>query len=187
MLPNFIVVGAQKSASTFVQVCLAEHPDIFMPSTEIPFFVSPDYEQKSINNLKHFFIGRTEKMLGIKRPDYIGKPEVPERIRKTWGPMIETYLTTRQNLKGVVHILDIRRIPSQEDMNLITFLDHHQIPFIGVLTKSDKLKKNKKKTQHRQIADTLSVNKEHLLLFSAKTREGKTRVWEAIDGLAGLS
>ncbi len=82
MLPNFIVVGAEKSASTFVHKCLMEHPEIFMPSEEVPFFESPDYEQTSIENLEQLFVGRTEKMLGIKRPNYIGKPEVPIRIRR---------------------------------------------------------------------------------------------------------
>lgn len=81
MLPNFIIVGAQKSASSFIHACLMEHPEIFMPSEEVSFFESPDYEQKSIEDLKKLFVGRTEKMIGIKRPTYIGKPEVPGRIR----------------------------------------------------------------------------------------------------------
>ncbi len=80
MLPNFIIIGAQKSASTFLQVCLNDHPDIYMPQEETPFFQSPDYEQSSIRDLDKSFCGRSEKCLGIKRPDYIGRPEVPKRI-----------------------------------------------------------------------------------------------------------
>lgn len=82
MLPTFVVIGAQKSASSFMQLCLAEHPDIYMAEGETPFFETPDYEQSDISELEMTFQGRGEKCLGIKRPNYIGKPEVPARIRR---------------------------------------------------------------------------------------------------------
>ncbi len=131
--------------------------------------------------LINFFL-INKAIMFVDLPGY-GYARVPEKIRRTWGPMIETYLTGRQNLKGVVLILDLRRIPSHEDLDLIHFLGHYQIPFVIVLTKSDKLKKNKMMAQYRRIADTLGVNKAHLLLFSAKTRAGRENVWAAIDRL----
>lgn len=81
MLPNFVIIGAQKSATTFMQACLADHPDIFMPHGETTFFESPDYEQSNINDFEKIFERRKEKCTGIKRPSYIGKPEVPSRIQ----------------------------------------------------------------------------------------------------------
>jgi len=80
MLPDYIIIGAHKSASTFVHKCLMEHPDIYMPKDEIPFFEIPDYESSSLSELEKYFKGRKEKRFGIKRPSYIGKPEVPARI-----------------------------------------------------------------------------------------------------------
>lgn len=82
MLPTFVIIGAQKSASTFIQACLAEHPDIYLPPEETPFFESPDYENSEMRELESIFEERTEKCLGIKRPNYIGKMEVPARIQK---------------------------------------------------------------------------------------------------------
>lgn len=82
MTPTFIVIGAQKSASTFIQKCLADHPEIYMPNGETPFFESPDYENGDFANFEKIFKNRTEKCLGIKRPNYIGKMEVPGRIEK---------------------------------------------------------------------------------------------------------
>lgn len=83
MLPTFMIIGAQKSASTFIQLCLAEHPEIFMPKGETPFFETPDYEQsEGLVALEKIFEGRQEPSLGIKRPNYLGKPEVPPRIQK---------------------------------------------------------------------------------------------------------
>ena len=81
MLPTFVIIGAQKSSSSFMQRCLADHPEIYLPEGETSFFESPDYEQSKIAELEQIFIGRNEKCLGIKRPNYIGKPEVPARIQ----------------------------------------------------------------------------------------------------------
>lgn len=82
MLPNLVIIGAQKSASTFVHACLSEHPDVYIPSSETPFFESPDYEQYSIASLERLFDGKEKKILGIKRPSYLGKQEVPGRLEE---------------------------------------------------------------------------------------------------------
>jgi len=80
-LPNFVVVGAQKSASTFIQDALCRHPDIYMPKGETRFFEDPEYGSGDVTELAGLFRGRKEKALGIKRPDYLGRTEVPPRIR----------------------------------------------------------------------------------------------------------
>ena len=82
MLPNLVIIGAQKSATTFIHVCLSEHPDVYIPSAETPFFESPDYEQHSIASLESLFEGRSEKIRGIKRPAYLCKDEVPDRLKE---------------------------------------------------------------------------------------------------------
>jgi hypothetical protein len=80
MLPNFVIIGAQKSATTFLQVCLNDHPDVYLPPGETPFFESPDYERSGPADLEALFHRRPEPCLGIKRPSYIGRPEVAARI-----------------------------------------------------------------------------------------------------------
>jgi len=40
---DFLIIGAQKSATTFIHRCLLEHPSVFMPPGEISFFEDPDY------------------------------------------------------------------------------------------------------------------------------------------------
>ena len=78
--PDFLVIGAQKSASSYLQNCLAEHPDVWMPRGETPVFEDPDYAAAPPNFFAELFAGRPEKAVGIKRPNCIGKPEVPPRI-----------------------------------------------------------------------------------------------------------
>lgn len=113
-----------------------------------------------------------------------GYAKVPKNIRKTWGQMIETYLSSRDTLIGVVLLIDIRRdSPAQGEMDLIHWLDNYNIPIIIVLTKADKLKKNKRNQQHKRIADILSMKKDDIILFSAKTRLGREKIWEKIETL----
>jgi GTP-binding protein len=131
------------------------------------------------------FFDINQNLTFVDLPGY-GYARVPAAIRKKWGPMIETYLSTRQTLKGVVIIMDIRRLPREEEQNLIHWLAHYSIASILVLTKTDKLSKTKLIKQQAAIIKALAVAKEDVILFSAKTRRGKDAVWDAILTLANL-
>ncbi len=128
------------------------------------------------------FFNINEEFTFVDIPGY-GYAKVPASVKKTWGPMIETYITTRNTLRGVVLIMDIRRIPGPEEMNMLDWLNHYDIPSVPVLTKSDKLSKTKQKKQLAEIANTLSADKNNLILFSAKSRQGKDEVWGAVKQL----
>jgi hypothetical protein len=82
VLPNLIIIGAAKSASTYLQDCLNCHSQIYLSKDECPFFESPDYENGTLQDLHNLFKNRNEKILGIKRSNYLGRPEVCERISK---------------------------------------------------------------------------------------------------------
>jgi len=121
----------------------------------------------------------------VDLPGY-GYAKVPAAVRKKWGPMIETYLSSRRTLKGVVVIMDIRRIPRQEEHELIEWLKYYSIDGILVLTKTDKLSKPKRLKQHNAIAEALAIDPDKLILFSAKSRQGRDAVWAAINSLTEL-
>jgi GTP-binding protein len=112
-----------------------------------------------------------------------GYAKVPEAIKRTWGPMVETYLSTRKTLKGVVLIMDIRRMPGTHELDFIEWLHYHTIPSILILTKADKLSKSKQMTQLTAITKILGTHRDDLILFSAKTRMGKDATWAAIEQL----
>lgn len=118
----------------------------------------------------------------VDLPGY-GYAKVPVSVKKSWGPMIETYLLTRETLKGVVLIMDIRRIPGIEELKFIDWLSRFGIPPILILTKTDKLSKTKQTKQRLAIAETLNVDKDNLILFSMKTGRGKNYVWDAVEKL----
>jgi GTP-binding protein len=125
------------------------------------------------------FFDINRQMGFVDLPGY-GYAKVPVSVRKKWGPMIETYLSGRKTLKAVVVIMDIRRIPRQEELNLLGWLAHYSIAGILVLTKTDKLSKNKQTKQQHLIARALERETEDFILFSAKTRRGRDALWDAI-------
>ena len=132
------------------------------------------------------FFDINSKLTFVDLPGY-GYAKVPVSVRKKWGPMIETYLSNRRTLKGVVIIMDIRRTPREEEQNLIHWLEHFSIARIIVLTKTDKLSKTKTIKQQDTIVSALAEEKEDVILFSAKTRRGKDAVWDAILSLTELN
>ncbi|MBC8200196.1 MAG: YihA family ribosome biogenesis GTP-binding protein [Desulfobacterales bacterium] len=121
----------------------------------------------------------------VDLPGY-GYARVPASVQKKWGPMVETYFLIRETLKGVVLIMDVRRTPGMEELEFIAWLSSFGIPPILVLTKIDKLSKTKQIKQKITIAETLNVDKDNLILFSAKTGRGKNDVWNAVEKLIGI-
>lgn len=81
---DFLIIGAQKSASTFVHECLREHPAIFIPKDEVPFFEDPYYNLDSVaEQIGRELRGRgTVSRVGIKRPNYLCETPCAGRIRR---------------------------------------------------------------------------------------------------------
>jgi GTP-binding protein len=126
------------------------------------------------------FFSVNDSLSLVDLPGY-GYAKVPASVKRTWGPMIETYLKGRETLKAVVLILDLRRIPGIEEQNFIDWLNLYQRKPILVLTKADKLSKIARKKQRQVVGAALGVDESTLILFSAKTRLGKPEVWSAIE------
>lgn len=69
--------------------------------------------------------------------------KAPGDVKKNWKNIIEQYLKSERN-KIVFILLDIRRIPSDEDMQMLFWLDDMDIDFYIIFTKVDKLSNNEK-------------------------------------------
>lgn len=115
----------------------------------------------------------------VDLPGY-GYAKVPVEIKKRWRPMVESYLTSRVNLRGMVWLLDIRREVSKEDLQLWDWLQAKQVEVIIVVTKADKLSKNKRNKQAASIARSLGREAQELIQFSATSGEGKDEIWQAL-------
>ena len=122
----------------------------------------------------------------VDLPGY-GYAKAPPELRKQWGPMIETYLAKRDSLRAVVLILDIRRIPSDGDHQMLGWLTNYGIPPIIVLTKCDKLSKTERAKQTTLIAAAIRRDKSMLLPFSALSKDGRDGIWDEILRMLEIS
>lgn len=120
------------------------------------------------------------KISFVDLPGY-GYAKVPLEVRKTWKPMVESYLQTRQELCLVVLILDARRGASPEDLTLLDWLDYHGIPSLIVFTKADKLSQMERARQKKALSGIPLISGKPFLFFSAVSGEGKEELWKMIQ------
>ena len=118
-----------------------------------------------------------ERMYFVDLPGY-GYARVSKDIRGTWGAMIEGYLAGRNELKLAVMLVDCRMLPTDSDKMMKEWLDHHHIPNLIVLTKTDKLSKNRLNVALRKSAEVLKTKE--TIAFSALTGFGKDQILATI-------
>jgi GTP-binding protein len=124
--------------------------------------------------INFFFINK--KFSFVDLPGY-GYAKVPRDVQRRWKPMVEAYLSTRKNLRLVVVILDIRREAGNDDRALLEWLAHYNIESLVILTKIDKISKNRRAQRTAAITKDLGLQDTQLVLFSAQTGEGKGELW----------
>ncbi len=137
--------------------------------------------QPGCTQLINFFL-INESLSFVDLPGY-GYARVSKKIRAQWQPMVETYLSFRKNLMGLILLIDIRRDLRKEEFDLIEWLETHEMPFLAVLTKSDKLSKTRQKKRLSSICSQLKKEENQVIVFSAKTGKGRETILDEIDNL----
>ena len=117
----------------------------------------------------------------VDLPGY-GYAKAPKSMRNAWRPLVEAYLANNSALRVAIVILDVRRIPSGGDLELIDWLEQAGLSYLPILTKRDKLTKNAFAKQEKNIRASLGLE-DPLAVFSSKTREGKEPLLEMIGDL----
>jgi GTP-binding protein len=112
----------------------------------------------------------------VDLPGY-GYAQRSKRERRAWGPMIEGYLRDRVGIRLVVVIVDVRRGVSEEDEQLLEFLDSLGHESVLVATKLDKLPKAQQKLA---LAALRQSSRREVYGFSAVTREGRSALVERL-------
>lgn len=120
--PDFIVVGAGKSGTSWLSACLLEHPDIFVPHTGEVHYFSTHYSREPDWYLSHFENVRGELVVGESSPTYLWWPEVPLRI-KNWNPDMRLIFILREPVSRAyseycMH-LSVEKVSSEIDKVLV--------------------------------------------------------------------
>jgi GTP-binding protein len=135
--------------------------------------------------LINFFTVNEELML-VDLPGY-GYAAVSQAEKQKWGKMIEDYLRTREVLKSVVLLVDIRHKPTGDDKLMYDFIKFYRGRVIVVATKLDKISRTTVKKNLDVIQNTLEMEDEDLLLpYSSETHQGRKELWEIIMKSFGM-
>lgn len=115
----------------------------------------------------------------VDLPGY-GFAKVPKAMKKEWGDTMNRYLASHRG-KFVFVLLDIRRVPSEEDMEMLQWLDHYDVPFRIIFTKMDKVSANEKFKCLKDIRKKIDFHNDDVLFHSSLTNSGRDQVLSFID------
>ena len=124
-------------------------------------------------SINFFYINEDSSKKLVDLPGY-GYAKASKKMQKEWGQQITKYMASRESLKGIILIMDVRHPLQESDLNFIAWCEEYDLPMQILLNKSDKLSKNKayqelmkciEKTTHNLLLDSP-------MLLSAKTASG---------------
>lgn len=104
-------------------------------------------------------------------PGY-GYARVSQKKRQEFGEMIQDYLETRPNLKGLVILIDSRHEPTKDDITMYNYAQYLNLPILVVCTKIDKIKKSQVNKAMSRLKKNIDLNYDYVtvLTFSSVTK-----------------
>ncbi len=123
------------------------------------------------------------KLFLVDLPGY-GYAKRTKEDQIKWSSLVDGYFTKNPNidlLKLVLQLVDSRIGLTNDDVDMISFMNEADIPYVIVATKTDKLNK----TEREKSVTSLVTNPvlrpgTQIIMFSSQTKEGKNDVWDAI-------
>lgn len=128
-------------------------------------------------------IGATKTTLDVADLPGYGFAKRSKAERRSWGPMIETFLERRAGLRAVVVIVDARRGLEDDDRELVEYLAHVKKQPILVATKIDKAAKSERKLLLEKLTKDAGVRP---VATSGETGEGRDELWNRVVRATGL-
>ena len=123
-----------------------------------------------------------DEFLLVDLPGF-GFAKVPMEVKGGWKALVEGYLSRPDGPRAVVHLLDVRRDPTPDDLHMLDYLAELGIPALLVLTKVDKFSRSQKLKRVRELVTELKLDPEQVVPFSSKTGEGRDLLLGALAGL----
>lgn len=128
-----------------------------------------------------------DKFYLVDLPGY-GFANVPQKVKEEWAELIDNYLHYRENLLGIVQIIDARHKPTKDDKMMVEWLKASGLSFLIAATKVDKISNNKRAKQKRVIYKELQLDKsDNFIFFSAETGEGTKTVYNYLEDLLEMA
>lgn len=120
----------------------------------------------------------------VDLPGY-GYAKVSKRERERWGRFIGRYVSERDPLQLVIHLVDSRHPPTELDMDVIRLMKGSDVPYVIALTKSDKLSGNARVRSERTMREALAGYgiEAPVILTSAETKRGLGELLNWIESI----
>ncbi|MCY3974393.1 MAG: ribosome biogenesis GTP-binding protein YihA/YsxC [Simkaniaceae bacterium] len=137
-LPSIVIAGRSNVGKSSVINSLTNRKSLAKTSS------TPGKTQR----INYFLVD--EKVMLVDLPGY-GYAKVGRKIREEWAMHIEEYLRTREGISLLLLLFDIRRTPSREDLLLPRWALARNLPVILLLTKTDKVGRNEKRSRTESV------------------------------------
>lgn len=122
-----------------------------------------------------------KKLYFVDLPGY-GYAKVSKDKKEKWGEFLEEYLNTRQQLKLIIHLVDIRHTPTKDDIMMSDWIKQRGIDYMVLASKLDKISKNEIQNRMADIKKTLDTPTElEILAYSAKNKSARFGIWKMIE------
>ncbi len=167
-LPEIVLVGKSNvGKSSFINTMLnrkslARTSNTPGKTRQINFY--------NIDNLFYF----------VDLPGY-GYSKMSKQEKVFSGKYIEEYLQKRENIVLIVHLLDIRHQPTEDDLHMYDYILRSNLPFMVVTNKADKIAVTKVDAEAERVKQTLGISYSTILPFSAERKIYTEKVWEEIE------
>ncbi|ENK6444064.1 YihA family ribosome biogenesis GTP-binding protein [Staphylococcus pseudintermedius] len=127
------------------------------------------------------FFNIDNQLIFVDVPGY-GYAKVSKKQREAFGKMIETYITTREALKLVIQLVDLRHPPTEDDVLMYDFLKYYDIPTLIIATKEDKIPKGKLQKHIKIIKEKLELESgDQIISYSSIEKKKQDQIWAAIS------
>jgi len=132
--------------------------------------------------LVNFFL-INDRFYFVDIPGY-GYAKVSKDMKESFQYTIENYLENSKSLTRAIQLLDIRHLPTSDDLIMINYFRQKGIPILFIMTKADKLSSNQRAKSVKEIKAKLQWNEmDKLFLFSSVTKENQEEILTEIDRL----
>lgn len=116
----------------------------------------------------------------VDLPGY-GFSKMSKQEKVISGKYIEEYLEKRENIALVVHLLDIRHQPTEDDTLMYDYILRSNLPFMVITNKADKIAVTKVDTEVERIKQILGISYSTILPFSSERKIYTEKIWQEIE------
>jgi len=125
------------------------------------------------------FYKLNEKLFWVDLPGY-GYAKACTSEKDRWGKLIYDYCTKRDNLTGIIWLLDVRHPGVNADMEAFSWLNELNLPVLPILTKGDKLSRPMQKKHCSQFCKIFSFNNDPVI-YSSLEHASRERFWTGFE------